>query len=103
MNLNLQYESSLGVKLCVQVAAPVSLMAGGDGSHLSPRDAHDVIERAGKRAMPKLAHLFVSILDQIDDTIHESCRESLRQHARNNTVPLATDLAPDHQNREGMP
>ena len=93
MNLDLKYRSTQGVELRVRVSAPVAVLAE-DAEHLTPREAQDVINMATKRALPRLAPLFVAILEQIDEALHASYIESLRHHARENKPDLHTDLAP---------
>lgn len=91
MNLDLKYKSTQGVELRVRVAAPVAILSE-DAEHLTPRETQEVIHAAAKRALPRLAPLFISILDQMDDTLHASYIESLRHHASAKKPALATDL-----------
>ena len=93
-SLDVRYTSPLGLSVDVSVRVPADMLAGGDGAHLSPRDARDVIDRAGRSAMPRLAVMVGAMLEQAQDAVRAACVESLRRHARDNTVPLATDLAP---------
>lgn len=93
-SLDVRYTSTLGVAIELAVRVPADMLAGGDGAHLSPRDARDVIDRAGRNAMPRLAAMVGAMLEQAQDAVQDACVESLRLHARDHTVPLATDLAP---------
>ena len=93
-SLDVRYTSPFGVSVDLSVRVPADMLAGGDGAHLSPRDARDVIDRAGRNAMPRLAAMVGAMLEQAQDAVQAACVESLRRHARDHTVPLATDLAP---------
>ena len=44
MNLELKYTSSLGVEINMAVRVPAAMLAGGDGSHLSPRENQDIVD-----------------------------------------------------------
>ena len=104
MHLELRYTTSQGVEIDLQLRAPVSMLAGGDGSHLSPRENQDVMDAACARAMPQLSTLFTAIVSQVHSTLQQSCVESLRLHARAK-MPLTTDLSPagEENQREEMP
>lgn len=92
MNLELRYTTSQGVEIDLEVRVPVSMLAGGDGAHLSARENQDVVDNACARAMPQLSNLFTAIIGQVHGTLQQSCIESLRLHARAKTTPVATDL-----------
>ena len=93
MNLELKYTSSLGVEINMAVRVPVSMLAGGDGSHLSPRENQDIVDEACAKAMPQLSTLFSAILSQVHTTVHQSCTESIRRHT-NHAAAACTRRSP---------
>ena len=94
MNLELKYTSSLGVEINMAVRVPAAMLAGGDGSHLSPRENQDIVDEACAKAMPQLSTLFSAILSQVHATVHQSCTESIRRHTQGCCRGLHSPLAP---------